>query len=419
MDSFEKAFKGLNDIQRAAVTTLEGPILVIAGPGTGKTQLVTTRIGHILKTTDTLPSNILCLTFTEAGVEAMRERLNLFLGQAAYEINISTYHAFGSEIIRRYPEYFEAGLEPIDELESFTILRSIITRLPYSNPLKFADAQLPDILRFISDSKRALLLPKDVRVIAKNNQSHIELLNKAAEPVLSKLGVISKKSLPLFEQLLPILDSSPTQKVKMPGSVRPLAYYAANSLKEALAEVDVNGKTTPITVWKNAWLAKDQDGNFIFAGQKQNEKLEAAAGVYEHYQSNLTKRRLYDYDDMILRAIDVLQSRPELKYTIAEQYLYIMLDEFQDTNPAQMRLIELLTDHPVLEGRPNVLAVGDDDQAIYAFQGADHANMAEFARHYSGVKIITLEENYRSYPEVLETASRVAGQISDRLHLFP
>src|SRR5690349_16774648 len=94
---FRQIFAGLNDSQKKAVETIDGPVLVIAGPGTGKTQLVSTRVGYILQKTDTLPASILLLTFTEAGVEAMRERLINLIGQPAYEVNISTYHHFGSE----------------------------------------------------------------------------------------------------------------------------------------------------------------------------------------------------------------------------------------------------------------------------------------------------------------------------------
>jgi DNA helicase-2/ATP-dependent DNA helicase PcrA len=117
-----------------------------------------------------------------------------------------------------------------------------------------------------------------------------------------------------------------------------------------------------------------------------------------------------------LRAITSLEKYPDFKFSVAEQYQFIMLDEFQDTNPAQLHLIELLTDLPVNEGRPNVLAVGDDDQAIYAFQGADHANMAQFTQIYRDVKIVSLKDNYRSHGEILNLAQQIGMQISERLH---
>jgi DNA helicase II / ATP-dependent DNA helicase PcrA len=144
MGRYEEAFRELNPAQRKAVETIEGPVLVIAGPGTGKTQLLTTRIAHILAKTDTLPQNILALTFTDSAAQTMQERLSGLIGQAAYDVTISTYHAFGSDIIRRFPEFFaeQADLQPADDLTIDRIFRQIIDSLPYSNPLKYSDAYL-------------------------------------------------------------------------------------------------------------------------------------------------------------------------------------------------------------------------------------------------------------------------------------
>src|SRR5215510_9823717 len=103
MEAYQRALKQLNPAQKRAVEAIDGPVLVIAGPGTGKTQLLTTRIAHILAKTDTLPQNILCLTFTDSAAATMRERLASLIGQDAYDVTISTYHAFGSDIIRRFP----------------------------------------------------------------------------------------------------------------------------------------------------------------------------------------------------------------------------------------------------------------------------------------------------------------------------
>jgi DNA helicase-2/ATP-dependent DNA helicase PcrA len=150
--SYKQAFAGLNAEQRQAVETIDGPVLVIAGPGTGKTQLIGTRVGHILKNTDTPADAILLLTFTEAGVQAMRQRLAKLIGQAAYDVQLNTYHAFGGEIFRRYPDYFEgADLSLIEELSSDALLRGIIAKLPYTNPLKFADNYINELKAFISE----------------------------------------------------------------------------------------------------------------------------------------------------------------------------------------------------------------------------------------------------------------------------
>src|SRR5579863_2290341 len=113
-DSFDIAYKQLNPAQREAVNNIEGPLLVIAGPGTGKTQLLSLRVANILKKTDVVDQNILCLTFTESAVNEMRDRLNKIIGPSAYKITINTYHGFGSDLISQYPQYFSG----VSNLES-------------------------------------------------------------------------------------------------------------------------------------------------------------------------------------------------------------------------------------------------------------------------------------------------------------
>lgn len=419
MGSYQQALAGLNEAQKLAVTTIDGPVLVIAGPGTGKTQLLTTRIAHILSTTDTLPENILCLTFTESAAANMRERLSSMIGSAAYKITISTYHAFGSDLIRRFPDHFtEMGdLQPVDDLGIDTIFRQIIAALPYGNPLKFADMYLGDIKSFVSDTKRALLTPGDIRTVARENLAFIA---SAQAPVRRELeGLVAMRkfddAFPKFEALQKALTPLATNNAAMP-QIAPLSAQLLTSLREANDAAEESGKLTALTKWKNAWLAKDKDGRFIIDGTATNEKMLAAADVYEQYLQALAERNLFDYDDMILRAVHGLQANDDLRFTLQEQYLYILLDEFQDTNGAQLRLVELLTDNPVLEGRPNVLAVGDDDQAIYAFQGADYSHMLQFQRMYRDVLLVPLTQNYRSHAYVLHAARGIAEQIEERLH---
>ena len=412
--AYREAFAGLNARQRQAVEMLDGPVLVIAGPGTGKTQLISTRVGHILQNTDTPAESILLLTFTEAGVQAMRERLNRLIGRAAYEVQLSTYHAFGGEIFRRYPDYLKGqNLNLLEDLGADTILRNIIAALPYSDPLKFADSYINDLKNFISDCKRALLKPQDIQTITESNQRFLEKANKDLGDELQKLTIVSKKSLPIFEAVDNYLKKAGS--LSKSDDILPLANCASAELGSSLEHFKASGKTTDLSKWKRRWLARDSRGRLIFDGQRQNERLKSAARVYRRYQARLKTRSLYDYDDMILRAIEILGQNPELKYSLAERYSYIMLDEFQDTNPAQFELVKLLTDHPVHERRPNILAVGDDDQAIYAFQGADHANMADFFRHYKDVRIVVLDENYRSTQEILDTARNISSQISNQL----
>lgn len=417
MTSYEEALQYLNANQRRAATTIEGPVLVIAGPGTGKTQLLTTRIAHILASTDTLPQNILCLTFTESAAQTMRERLSNLIGQAAYDVTISTYHAFGSELIRHHSDYFVSlgDMQPVDELGIDSILREILAGLPYSNPLKFADMYLGDIKTLISDAKRALLTPEDLTKVAEHNQAFLEKANAVTLDTLAGMQRIDKTSPQRFIDLHKKIAEA--ADITEPASgVLPLSTLLLQELRTAIEDAEASGKTTSLTKWKNAWLAKDQDGNFVVEGQKANHKLKAAAEIYQIYLTELSARGLYDYDDMILKAIQALEENADFRYTLQEQYLYMLLDEFQDTNGAQLRLIELLTDSSVHEGRPNVLAVGDDDQAIYAFQGANYSHMLQFQQMYRDVLVVPLTENYRSHSNILQLAEGISGQIEQRLH---
>ncbi len=416
---FAAVYAGLNKAQKEAVDAVYGPVLVIAGPGTGKTQLLSARVAQILKVTDALPQNILCLTFTENGAMNMRERLTQFIGPHAYDVAIGTYHAFGSTIISRYPEYFtELRLErPIDELGKHQILESILDNVEYSSPLKQLRYHIGDLINTISEVKRGLLTADDLRTIASSNLATIEAVSSDISDTLapyakrlpSKLDIAA----PLFESIHAILS-----KVKVASGMKYPAFatLAATELELALAAAEDAGKTTPLTSWKNNWLTKDENNQYILGGTLESHRMTALADVLEEYQTRLASDGLYDFDDMILRAVTVLQQNDALRYSVQEQYQFILLDEFQDTNAAQLKLVELLTENPVHEGKPNVLAVGDDDQAIYAFQGAEASNMLDYFRLYQDVKVISLEENYRSLPEILDAAANVAAQIESRLH---
>lgn len=424
MEAFGEIYDRLNTAQKRAVDTIYGPVLVIAGPGTGKTQLLSARVANILSKTDALPQNILCLTFTENGALNMRERLSQFIGPHAYDVHISTYHAFGGNLIRRYPEYFtDIRLErPVDDLGKYEILSRIIDEVPYTSPIKQVRHHLGDLVSTISEVKRGLLQPADLRNIAKNNLEIIERTSSEIGDILaphaarmpSKITVAA----PLWHSVLDVLQKSTFNL--QPSAAPAFSQLAADTLATALEEAETAGKTTRLTGWKNKWLAKDKDNRFRLAGTLEARRIAALAGVLESYQAALAAEGLYDFDDMILRAIEVLERNDDLRYTLQEQYQFVLLDEFQDTNAAQLKLVSLLTNNPANEGRPNVLAVGDDDQAIYAFQGAEYSNMLDFAGMNHGTEIISLEENYRSAAPILHTATNVAGQIEARLlHRLP
>lgn len=420
MSEFDKEYKRLNKTQREAVDNFDGPMLIIAGPGTGKTQLLSARVAQILQKTDTLPQNILCLTFTENGANNMRERLTRFIGQDAHSVTISTYHAFGRNIIKRFPEYFtETRLQdPVDELGIHQILAAIVDKMSYLNPLKQTRHNLKDLISTISEIKRALLTSDELREIVAENAAFIQKGSRAVDQIFSDFTTMPRKmnkATPFFEQTLVAIESLIPAKNRH-GRFLPLATVATQNLKSALEDAQTIGKTTPLTAWKNKWLVKDTKNNFRLAGELENKRINALADVLDSYQKTLEERGLYDFDDMIIRSIQSLERNDDLRYTLQEQYLYILLDEFQDTNAAQLKLVKLLSDNPVHEGRPNIMAVGDDDQAIYAFQGAQYSNMLDFYQMYRDVTIINLNKNYRSHADILLSAQNVAEQISERLH---
>ena len=416
-NNFASSYKLLNPAQKEAVDTIDGPVLVVAGPGTGKTQLLALRVANILDKTDTLPQNILCLTFTEVGARNMRERIANFIGQPAYDVRISTYHGFGSDIIRENNEYFlEYGdSQPIDKIGQHKIMNEIYDKLSAKNILWRSEVYLKDALSLISECKRADLKPENLVDIAKINQTYLTHTNPIVSQKLFGLQRISKSSLPIFENLFIYLQKNNVSQ-RLPGNLSSIGDLLVTSLAESLLQANETGKTNPITKWKNDWLAKDSKDNWIISGLKETEKLLGLADIYQKYNSALINQGLFDYDDMILRAIHSIEQNDDLRFSLQEKYQYIMLDEFQDTNLSQLKLIELLTNNPASENRPNILAVGDDDQAIYSFQGADLTNMLRFRGNYKNVSVITLTENWRSHSDVLSLASAISNQIEDRLH---
>ncbi len=419
MNDFEAVYERLNAAQRKAVDAIDGPLLVLAGPGTGKTQLLSARVANILQKTDVNPGNILCLTFTENGAQNMRERLTRFIGSAAYDVTISTYHSFGSDIIKRYGEYFQQiGLErsddvrmerPIDELSQIQIIDHIVSKLPFDSPLLSARYYIKSVVNTISDLKQHLISPDSLRKIADDNLVCIEAAQPIIDDVVNNVGGISLKKVEKLQQYQRLLDGL--------GEVRgDLAKQAYVELQQAHERADTQNSPAPLRKWKDDWLHKNNTDKFTLTDPMRSGKMAELANVYEAYEAVLHTRGAYDFDDMILLAIDGITKNDELRYNLQEQYQYILLDEFQDTNPSQFELVRRIADHPVHEGRPNIMAVGDDDQAIFAFQGASLGNMQKFLSTFRDVAIINLTQNYRSHQDILRVADHIANQISDRLH---
>lgn len=416
MDVFSKRYNNLNDEQKTAVDTIDGPLIVVAGPGTGKTELLSMRTANILRKTDTLPENILCLTFTDSGAVAMRSRLSEIIGPDAYRVAIQTFHSFGTEITNQYNSYFFRGAQfrPADELSSYEILKSIFDELDHANPLTSKMAgeytYLRDAMTAISELKQAGLPSEELRTVVTANETALDSIEPELQAIFSQ-----KININMLKALSPIAEKIATFSIQtLPPAILPLNNNLSLSLAHALSEAIETGKTTPITAWRNRWMEKNIQGDFIFKDRKRHAKLLSLAHVYDCYVAKMEQAKLYDYDDMILNAIQAMETYPDLRFNLQEKYQYIMVDEFQDTNLAQMRILFNLT-NTTLGDSPNIMVVGDDDQAIYSFQGADVGNIHRFRQEYPTYKTVSLIHNYRSCQAILDHAREVIIQADGRL----
>ena len=414
---FDESYAKLNLAQKRAVDTIEGPVMVVAGPGSGKTEILSLRVANILRRTDMSPSNILCLTFTDSAAVNMRKRLAGLLGTSAYRVAIYTFHSFGTDIINSFPEHFFGGasLLPADDLATIGILEKIFSELPHDNPLcslrEGAYTYLSDTRSAISHLKKGGLTPEEFRAELLVNADVLETANPLAEKTFEER--LSKKDFGKFRvfiESLRALDISPVS-----SDIRPLHSVIADSLSRALDESEEIEKTAPLSEWKKKWIEKNDEGGNVLKGTSALPKLLALADIYEKYQSAMRSEGYFDFDDMILDVIHSLRENSALRFELAERFQYILVDEFQDTNDAQMRLIRLLTDAPVHEGRPNIMVVGDDDQSIYKFQGADISNILSFREMFRDPVVITMTENYRSVQKVLDLARSVIVKGEERL----
>jgi len=414
---FSNRYKLLNIAQREAVDTLDGPVMVIAGPGTGKTELLSMRTANILDKTDTLPENILCLTFTESGASAMRDRLTSIIGKDAYKVAIHTFHSFGSEVINQNGQYFYQGanFRPADELSTYEILRGIFDQLDYRNAIagKINDdyTYLFDASTVISELKKSGLTSDELLVVLEANDAVIEKTEQLLSPIFN--DKISKNTTELVAKHVETIRLSDGY-VTIPGIVS-LASVLADSLEMAVGEAASTKSTKAITAWRNHWFKKDKDGKFVLKSHDRQTKLRALSSVYEQYLLRMQEGELYDFDDMILRVVHAMEVFSELRFNLQEKYQYVMVDEFQDTNLAQMRILHNLTNNEAQGDTPNIMVVGDDDQAIYSFQGADISNILEFRVMYPKTVTITLIDNYRSTATILSDARSVITQADNRL----
>jgi len=351
--AFETLYQGLNEQQKVAVDAIEGPVMVIAGPGTGKTQILGARIGKILLETDTAPENILCLTYTDAGAIAMRKRLVDFIGAGAYKVNISTFHSFCNDIIQDNLSLFEKpNLDPISELEKIELLKKLIDQFDKNNPLK----------RYRGDV-------------------YYEMSN------LSRLFSAMKKegwtSDYLIQQINVYIQDIPQRDEFVYR--RKYKQFEAGSLKQGLVDAAI----------------------------EKMEKLKAAVAAFDTYQQLMKDHSRYDFDDMINWVIKAFKEHKNLLSQYQEKYLYLLVDEFQDTSGTQNELVQLLVNY---WDQPNLFVVGDDDQSIFRFQGANVENMLHFQKQYhDDLVTIVLENNYRSTQPILNASTILIQNNQERL----
>jgi DNA helicase-2/ATP-dependent DNA helicase PcrA len=330
---FQKAYSSLNENQKLAVDTLEGPVMVMAGPGTGKTQVLTLRIAKILEKTDTDPSSILALTFTENAAKEMRSRLINLIGKDAYYVRITTFHSFCNDIIAENPERFSrpAGMSPATDLERIEIITELLDELDllFLKPLNNPTLYLHDIISTISDLKRE--------------------------------GISEKKYASLVRSLTEEFEAE------------------KDSLKKtAFAE-------------KEKLVGKNLD----------------LLALYKRYNEELSSLGRFDYEDMINWVVVAFESDDEFLLSYQEKFQYLLVDEYQDTNSAQNRLIFALAKY--WGQAANLFVVGDVFQSIFRFQGASEENVHQFEKLFPKATMITLADNYRSTPTILATAARLIG----------
>lgn len=336
---FQELYKKLNPRQREAVDTIEGPVMVIAGPGTGKTSILTLRIANILQKTDTPASGILAITYTEAGVKAMRKKLREIIGTRSDDIRIHTFHSFAVSVIRDFPDHFPHlfETEPATDIESRYFIEEILRRKEFADlrPFGKPDMYIDPILRAISEAKKEAHTPEMIKSFATDTIAAIQ----ADETQISSRG-------------------------KTKGELK----------ADAKKKIEKCEKTT------------------LFAD------------VYELYEQAKKDAEKIDFDDMIFELQTALKRDELLLRLLQEQYLYLLIDEHQDTNDSQNDLILMIAD---FFDTPNVFIVGDEKQAIYRFQGASVENFLRFKSVWRDVKLIQLDTNYRSQQKILDAGFRL------------
>ena len=297
--SIHDALDTLNPMQREAAVHTEGPLLILAGAGSGKTRVLTHRIAYLMEEKGVNPWNILAITFTNKAASEMRERVNKIAGMGAESVWVSTFHSACVRILRRHIEVlgFGSNFTIYDADDQKTVMKEIFRKFDINTKIYKERAVLAEI----SHAKDELITPEEME------------LNAGGDPDARKI-----------------------------------------------------------------------------------------AGMYKEYQSILRGNNALDFDDLIVKTVELFQHNPDILDYYQERFKYIMVDEYQDTNTAQFKFVSLLA-----EKYKNLCVVGDDDQSIYRFRGANIGNILGFEKVFPEAKVVRLEQNYRSTQNILDAANAV------------
>ncbi len=331
MNSFQAHYSKLNDRQKEAVDATDGPLLVLAGPGTGKTQLLSVRAANILHKKKIDPENILILTFTNAAARAMRERLASILGHDGYNIVVETFHGFANSIV----------------LESEGAISFI------KDKIELGEVEKVRAIEYILDNTKGI---RNLRPFGRPYMHRTEIEKRISE--LKNEGILP---VDFIEQAARLVPNGVTLEDKNIASLKELGI-----------------------IYDNYEKLKDEKCKVLF-----------------------DSRGRIDYDDMILIALEALCENQELVDSFREQYRYVMVDEYQDTNGIQSKLLFSIVDPQVA----NICCVGDDDQSIYRFQGATLSNFRNLSEKFPDLKKVSLTDNYRSTSEILELSGNIIKQL--------
>ena len=291
----------LNPMQREAVFTTEGPLLVLAGAGSGKTRALTHRVAYLIEEKGVKPWNILAITFTNKAAGEMRERVNQLVDFGADSVWVSTFHSLCVRILRRF-----------------------IENLGYTTDFSIYDSD-------------------DTKTLMKQIFKDLEVNQK----VLKERGVLG------------VISSAKNEMI---------------SPEEFLLSAKADG----------------------------DSRLQRIGELYMEYQKRLKKNNALDFDDLLVKTVELFQAKQEVLEYYQDRFRYIMVDEYQDTNTVQFKLVSLLA-----AKYRNICVVGDDDQSIYRFRGANIKNILSFEETFPGAKVIKLEQNYRSTKMILDSANEV------------